>query len=313
MPDFTMTPEARDLRKRVRDFMDEHIYPNEPFFMDEHADSGKRAELMKDLQARTKAMGMWAPHLPSEAGGMGIGFMPYVYMNEILGRSPVAPLRVRLRRRRTPATPRSSSSSAPRSRRSSWHEAARHRRHPLLLLDDRAGGLRRRPDRPPDARRPRRRRVGDQRPQVVHAAAPSAPSFAIVMCVTRPGRAAAPPHDRRSSCPPTRPASSIVRAVPVMGETAGNHCEICYRDVRVPVTNMLGEPGRRLPDRAEAPRAGAHPPLHALAGPDAARLRAACASYALERAGVRQHAGGEADRAELDRRLGRRRSRRRGC
>ena len=49
------------------------------------------AALMKDLQARTKAMGMWAPFIGPEAGGMGMGFMPYVYMNEILGRSPYAP------------------------------------------------------------------------------------------------------------------------------------------------------------------------------------------------------------------------------
>ena len=55
MPDFSLSPEIRDLRKRVRDFMDEHIYPNETFFMDEHTDAGKRADLMKDLQARTKA------------------------------------------------------------------------------------------------------------------------------------------------------------------------------------------------------------------------------------------------------------------
>src|SRR3990172_11003604 len=91
MPDYRMTHEARDLRKRVRDFMDEHIYPNEPFFMDEHGEAGKRQDLMRELQAKTKAMGMWAPHLPAEAGGMGIGFMKYVYMNEILGRSPFAP------------------------------------------------------------------------------------------------------------------------------------------------------------------------------------------------------------------------------
>jgi len=85
--------EITDLREKVKTFMDEHIYPNEGFF---HEHSARRnpegIAKMKELQARTKAMGMWAPHLPAEAGGMGIGFMPYVYMNEILGRSPIAPM-----------------------------------------------------------------------------------------------------------------------------------------------------------------------------------------------------------------------------
>src|SRR5690606_598866 len=35
--------------------------------------------------------GYWAPHLPAEADGMGIGFLPYAYMNEIIGRSQYAP------------------------------------------------------------------------------------------------------------------------------------------------------------------------------------------------------------------------------
>src|SRR5688500_3416420 len=85
------TDEIKDIRAKVVQFMDEHIYPNEHVFHENGPRSEQSRALMKDLQARTKAMGMWAPHLPAEAGGMGIGFMPYVYMNEILGRSPIAP------------------------------------------------------------------------------------------------------------------------------------------------------------------------------------------------------------------------------
>src|SRR6059036_3573659 len=91
MPDFTMTPEIREIRKKTRDFMEEHVYPNEPVLLDDEDHQDEREALMKDLQSRTKSLGMWAPHLPAEAGGMGIGFMKYVYMNEILGRSPLAP------------------------------------------------------------------------------------------------------------------------------------------------------------------------------------------------------------------------------
>ena len=62
--------------------------------------------------------------------------------------------------------------------------------------------------------------------------------------------------------------------------------------------------GRRLPDRAEAARAGSHPPRDALARPDAARVRAHVRVLARARV-VRRAARREADGAELDRRLGR--------
>ena len=64
--------EIDDLRNRVTAFMDSDVYPNEGFFH-EHNPRRNPAGIakMKELQAKTKAMGMWAPHLPAEAGGMG--------------------------------------------------------------------------------------------------------------------------------------------------------------------------------------------------------------------------------------------------
>ena len=89
MTNYTITPEIREIRTNVRKFMDEHVYPNEEII--EEGEPAQVESLIKDLQSRTKKMGYWAPHMPKEAGGMGIGFMPYVYMNEILGRSYLAP------------------------------------------------------------------------------------------------------------------------------------------------------------------------------------------------------------------------------
>jgi acyl-CoA dehydrogenase len=62
------------------------------------------------------------------------------------------------------------------------------------------------------------------------------------MCVTDQ---AAEAHRRMSQIivPLDTEGVDIARAVPVMGETMGNHCEIYYRDARVPVTNVLGQPG----------------------------------------------------------------------
>ena len=164
MIDFTLSPEIKEMRRKAKTYLDEHIIPNE-HILDQHDDEA--AALMKDLQARAKAMGMWAMFIGPEAGGTGTGFLPYAFINEILGRSPYRAARVRLRgarhrQRRDPAPVRHAGAEGP------LDEAAGRRRHPLLLLDDRARGLGRRPDGPAHARRPRRRRVGDQRAQVVH-------------------------------------------------------------------------------------------------------------------------------------------------
>ena len=44
--------------------------------------------------------------------------------------------------------------------------------------------------------------------------------------------------------PTDNPGYDIVRAVPTMGHTDGDHCEVWYRDVRVTRDNLLGERGK---------------------------------------------------------------------
>ncbi|MDZ7684373.1 MAG: acyl-CoA dehydrogenase [Gammaproteobacteria bacterium] len=44
--------------------------------------------------------------------------------------------------------------------------------------------------------------------------------------------------------PTDSPGFEIVRSVPVWGHTGGHHCEILYKDVRIPHENMLGREGQ---------------------------------------------------------------------
>ena len=75
--------EYTELRAEYRAFMDEHVYPNEAALTreDDAADT-----LVRDLRARAKESGLWAPHLPPEAGGTGRGFLAYAHLNEEIGR-----------------------------------------------------------------------------------------------------------------------------------------------------------------------------------------------------------------------------------
>src|SRR5437868_4352639 len=75
--------EFAELRAEYRAFMDAHVYPNEHALAreDEAADT-----LIAGLRARARDAGLWAPHLPPEAGGSGHGFLAYAHVNEEIGR-----------------------------------------------------------------------------------------------------------------------------------------------------------------------------------------------------------------------------------
>ena len=70
MIDFSIPPELEAVRERTTAFMEEFVYPNEDKLVE---DEGLPADLEAELQRRVKALGLWAPNLPREWGGMGLG------------------------------------------------------------------------------------------------------------------------------------------------------------------------------------------------------------------------------------------------
>ena len=78
-----------EARGRYRAFMDEHVYPNEAAIEREDDDA---LALLAELREQARAAGLWAPHVPPEAGGTGLGFLYYACLNEEIGRSHYAQL-----------------------------------------------------------------------------------------------------------------------------------------------------------------------------------------------------------------------------
>ena len=73
MIDFTLPPEIEDLRKRVREFIEEEVRPAEEKLA---ANEGDRSELVRtiiELRGKAKEWGLWLPHMPKEWGGLGLG------------------------------------------------------------------------------------------------------------------------------------------------------------------------------------------------------------------------------------------------
>ena len=82
----TLDDATNQIRLLTAEIVAQHIIPNEHFLMRRgDPETGKR---WAGLIAMVKERGLWAPHLPEEYGGMGIGFLKLAYMNEILAWSP---------------------------------------------------------------------------------------------------------------------------------------------------------------------------------------------------------------------------------
>jgi alkylation response protein AidB-like acyl-CoA dehydrogenase len=240
MVDFTLSPEIRELRGRVTAFMDEHIYPNEGALGQEDDEA---EALMKDLQARVKRAGMWAMFIGPEAGGTGTGFLPYAYVNEILGRSPYAPLAFGCQ---APDT-----GNAEILHQFGSDEIREKYMRPLIAGEIRSFFSMTEPEvsgADPTNLQTRAVRDGDEWVINGHkwfSSAAEGSAFGIVMANTDPDGL---PHRRFSQIvvPTETPGLKIVRNISVMGHVGrghDTHAEIRYQDVRVPVTNTLGNPG----------------------------------------------------------------------
>ena len=89
--DFTLSPEVDDLRLRIRDFTQTRIIPLEadPDSFDEHENI--RLDLLDELRSEVKAQGLWAPQMPRERGGLGLGVIGMAACYEEMGHSLFGP------------------------------------------------------------------------------------------------------------------------------------------------------------------------------------------------------------------------------
>jgi acyl-CoA dehydrogenase len=91
--DFDFSPKVKDLQKRVGDFMDAHVYPNEQRFHDEvgEGDRWQPTKVVEELKAKAKAAGLWNLFLPESSRGAGLTNLEYAPLCEIMGRVAWAP------------------------------------------------------------------------------------------------------------------------------------------------------------------------------------------------------------------------------
>ena len=89
---FDINPKTEALRRRLQDFMDEHIYPNEARFHEEiERDRWKPTRIIEELKLKARAEGLWNLFLPNDERGAGLTNLEYAPLCEIMGRSHMAP------------------------------------------------------------------------------------------------------------------------------------------------------------------------------------------------------------------------------
>jgi len=230
--------EPPELRDRVRAFVDERVIPAEAVL---DAGGAEADAAMAELQREAKAEGLWALGLPEEIGGGGLGFLPYAYVNEQVGRSEHAMV----------ALGTHSAQDATMLHLYGTPEQKERWLRPLVdgeilpsigMTEPEAAGS------DPTGVRTTAELSEDGSEWVVNGhkwftTFANRAAFTTVFAVTEPDAA---PHARASMIvvPTDTPGYEIVRVVPVMGETAGNHCEVRLTDVRVPADHLLGERGQ---------------------------------------------------------------------
>jgi alkylation response protein AidB-like acyl-CoA dehydrogenase len=236
MTTYGLDDEGRALRARMRRFIDEQVVPAEPVLGHETAEA---AATMRRLKDAAKREGLWALGHPREIGGGGVPFMPFVFLNEVIGRSHWGQAAVGTLSMQDSIMLHLYGTAEQQRR---WLEplVAGEIYPSVGLTEPEVAGS------DPTLMQSTARLDGDH--WVINAhkwftSGANRAAFTTIFAITEPD---APAHGRFSSIivPTDSPGYEIVRVVPTMGHTGGGHCEIRLTDVRVPKENLLGGRGQ---------------------------------------------------------------------
>ncbi len=248
--DFAFDAVTLDYRDRVLAFMDEHVYPNEAVYYREVAEledrwAWSRTPILRELQARARAQGLWNLFLPGERGA-GLSNLQYAPLAEITGRSPgLAPAVFNCSAPDTGNMEVLAIAGSPEQQ-DRWLR-------PLLAAEIRSAFAMTEPDvASSDATNISTSIVRDGDSYVINgrkwwitgAMNPDCAIF-IVMGKTDPQ---AERHRQQSMIlvPRDTPGVEIVRGMEVFGyddHDHGGHAEMIFRDVRVPAENLIAGEG----------------------------------------------------------------------
>lgn len=245
----TLSERINEIRQLTAAIVNKEILPNENMLWVWRAD-GRLNEseiqesraLRERIKEKVKQAGLWAPHLPKEYGGAELGFLDHAYMNEVLAYAQGAASLFGV------VAPNSGNQTI--LLKYGTEEQKKKWLIPLIEGKMESGFSMTEPDQPgsdPRSIKTTARRDGDEWVINGHKWFTSngkRADFFIVMCRTEDPDGPADRNGKMTQIivPKNTPGVNVVRGVPVWGRDS-DHCEIFYDDVRVPVTNQLGQTG----------------------------------------------------------------------
>ncbi|MGG3470643.1 acyl-CoA dehydrogenase [Neobacillus pocheonensis] len=245
---FTYSDKVKELQKKLTEFMDEFIYPNEKVYheqIDKNDPFSKVPPIMEELKEKAKQHGLWNLFLPESEFGAGLTNLEYAPLCEIMGRSSIAPEVFNC------AAPDTGNMEVivrygKEEHKEKWLK-------PLLNGEIRSCFSMTEPDvASSDATNIQASIIRDGDEYVINGtkwwssgAGDPRCKIAIVMGKNDP---TAPTHEQQSMIlvPLDTPGVTIKRILPVFGydHAPHGHAEIEYKNVRVPASNMLWDEGK---------------------------------------------------------------------
>src|SRR3982074_1236167 len=89
---FDYTGKVKSLQLRLRAFLDEHVYPNEKrYYQEIENNRWTPSKVIEELKPKARAAGLWNLFLPHDEHGAGLSNLEYAPLREVMGRSSMAP------------------------------------------------------------------------------------------------------------------------------------------------------------------------------------------------------------------------------
>lgn len=246
---FSYSEKVLSLQKKLTQFMEDYIYPNEQLYEEYVNQQNNRWEtvppIIEELKEKAKAQGLWNLFLPESEYGAGLTNLEYAPLCEIMGRSHIAPEVFNC------AAPDTGNMEVlvrygTKEQKEKWL-------NPLLNGEIRSCFSMTEPEvASSDATNIEASIIRDGDEYVINgrkwwSSGAGDPRCKISIVMGKTNRDA-PKHEQQSMIliPMDTPGLKVERHVPVFGydHAPHGHMEITYTDVRVPVSNILWGEGK---------------------------------------------------------------------
>jgi acyl-CoA dehydrogenase len=236
------TDRVRALLPKIQDFLRAEVYPLEADFL--RRPFRELLPALGQCRGRVKALGLWAPHLPREYGGLGLSLSEFALVSEELGRTPLghyvfncqAPDIGNMEVLISHATHEQKEAYL-------WPLARGEARSCFSMTEPEHAG-----SNPAWMSTAASKDGGDY---VINGhkwftSSADGAAFAVVMAVTNPEAENRYARASQIIVPTSTPGFRVVRNISVMGDAGSDyasHAEVMYEDCRVPQSNLLGREG----------------------------------------------------------------------